>query len=228
MKTWMHTLVLLALPLLLSAQAQFNGRITDAATGEGIINANVVLLVDSQLIKGTSTDLEGYFNMALITPGFYQIRVSYIGYHTVTVAATKFSEGQIRNMDFALQLDEGKMLTGGEVVYYEGLIDLGFAADVDVITSTEIEDLPLDPADVPALSAKTYQSDAGEPIQFRGSRVGGTLYMMDGMRVIGAPYLIRNSIDEMQIYSGGVPAKYGDFTGGVIVIETKSYKLKSY
>jgi hypothetical protein len=27
----------------------------------------------------------------------------------------------------------------------------------------------------------------------------------------------------MRVYSGGIPAKYGDCSGGVIVIETKSY-----
>jgi hypothetical protein len=31
----------------------------------------------------------------------------------------------------------------------------------------------------------------------------------------------------MSIYTGGLPAKYGDTTGGVIVIETKSY-LEDY
>jgi hypothetical protein len=31
----------------------------------------------------------------------------------------------------------------------------------------------------------------------------------------------------MQVYTGGVPAKYGDTTGGVIVVETKSY-LEEY
>jgi len=30
-------------------------------------------------------------------------------------------------------------------------------------------------------------------------------------------------IGNMTVYTGGVPAKYGDFTGGVVVIESKSY-----
>lgn len=109
------------------------------------------------------------------------------------------------------------------------LINDGFAIIIDVLGSDKIQGLPLAPADVPALSAGAYQSDSGKPTQFRGARADATLYMIDGMRIIGNnPYLIRNSIDEMQIYTGGVPAKYGDVTGGVIVIETKGYKLKMY
>ncbi len=32
-----------------------------------------------------------------------------------------------------------------------------------------------------------------------------------------------SSIGSLTVYVGGVPAKYGDVTGGVVVIETKSY-----
>ena len=31
------------------------------------------------------------------------------------------------------------------------------------------------------------------------------------------------SIGALEAYTGGIPAKYGDTTGGVIVLETKSY-----
>jgi len=31
------------------------------------------------------------------------------------------------------------------------------------------------------------------------------------------------SIGGVSVYAGGVPAKYGDTTGGVIIMETKSY-----
>jgi len=30
-------------------------------------------------------------------------------------------------------------------------------------------------------------------------------------------------IGNMTVYSGGVPAKYGDFTGGVIIVESEGY-----
>ena len=31
------------------------------------------------------------------------------------------------------------------------------------------------------------------------------------------------AIGSVKVYTGGVPARYGDFTGGCIVIETQSY-----
>jgi outer membrane receptor protein involved in Fe transport len=32
-----------------------------------------------------------------------------------------------------------------------------------------------------------------------------------------------SSIGGVTVYTGGIPAKYGDTTGGVIILETKSY-----
>jgi outer membrane receptor protein involved in Fe transport len=32
-----------------------------------------------------------------------------------------------------------------------------------------------------------------------------------------------SAIGSISVYTGGLPAKYGDTTGGVVVIETKSY-----
>jgi hypothetical protein len=31
------------------------------------------------------------------------------------------------------------------------------------------------------------------------------------------------AIGSLKVYTGGVPARYGDLSGGVIVVETKSY-----
>ena len=32
-----------------------------------------------------------------------------------------------------------------------------------------------------------------------------------------------DAINSMTVYTGGLPARYGDVTGGVVAIETKSY-----
>ena len=50
------------------------------------------------------------------------------------------------------------------------------------------------------------------------------IYFLDGMKITGSlPSVPSAGIARMDVYTGGVPAKYGDFTGGVVVIETKSY-----
>ena len=68
----------------------------------------------------------------------------------------------------------------------------------------------------------------GEELYFRGSRAGSVIYFIDGVKIRqNVPNIPSSGISGMQVYTGGVPAKYGDTTGGVIVVETKSY-LEEY
>ena len=41
-----------------------------------------------------------------------------------------------------------------------------------------------------------------------------------GSRFSGVP---NEAINSFSVYTGGIPAKYGDVTGGIVAIETKSY-----
>ena len=41
-----------------------------------------------------------------------------------------------------------------------------------------------------------------------------------GSTLSGVP---NEAINSFSVYTGGVPAKYGDVTGGIVAIETKSY-----
>ena len=67
------------------------------------------------------------------------------------------------------------------------------------------------------------QGDQGE-VYIRGSRPLSTQYITDGIKMpdgkIGIP---GQAIGSMKVYTGGIPANYGDVTGGVIVVETMSY-----
>ena len=64
----------------------------------------------------------------------------------------------------------------------------------------------------------------GDGLYFRGARPENMCYYVDGMKVSdrlsGVP---SEAINSISVYTGGLPAKYGDVTGGVIAIETKSY-----
>jgi hypothetical protein len=66
--------------------------------------------------------------------------------------------------------------------------------------------------------------DSGDDLNFSGSRSGSTLYMIDGVKVIGEPQLPNQGIAEMVVITGGLPAQFGDTTSGVVLITTKSYK----
>ncbi|MDA0714563.1 MAG: carboxypeptidase regulatory-like domain-containing protein [Bacteroidetes bacterium] len=65
----------------------------------------------------------------------------------------------------------------------------------------------------------------GQQLYFRGSRPENMVTFIDGVKVTAGevPNVPSNAIQNLSVYTGGIPAKYGDMTGGVVVIETKGY-----
>jgi Ca-activated chloride channel family protein len=68
----------------------------------------------------------------------------------------------------------------------------------------------------------TTSEETGE-VHFRGSRANDVAYYVDGMRLRNVNAVSKGSIDNVTVLTSGIPANYGDVTGGVIRIETKSY-----
>lgn len=77
-------LLLVLLIVSVAAQAQFvvKGSLRDNDSKQPLVGVNVVAhpAYDSTLVKGTTTDLEGKFELQLSRPGPYVLRFSYIGY----------------------------------------------------------------------------------------------------------------------------------------------------
>ena len=96
---------------------------------------------------------------------------------------------------------------------------------VKTLTAEEIEKSPLKNDMKGMLSMMTTdirQTSDGELV-FRGARKGDMLYLMDGVKTNEIGAVPSSSIGRMMVYSGGLPAKYGDTMGGVVVMESKSY-----
>ena len=76
---------------------------------------------------------------------------------------------------------------------------------------------------ITSISSNVQQAADGS-LTIRGARKGDMIYMVDGIKVRGdAGQIPSAGIGYMQVYTGGLPAKYGDTLGGVVVIESKSY-----
>lgn len=80
-----------------------------------------------------------------------------------------------------------------------------------------------------ALTPGVYQTDEGaNSISIRGARASGTVYYIDGIKVRGTPNLPQSAISELTVMTGGTPAEFGDFTGGVVSITTKGPDYGAY
>ena len=103
-------MMMLAVGVFAQGASQISGKVTDAATGDVLIGANVQL-IDTQL--GASCDLEGNFAVKNVPPGTYNLRVTYVGYSTKVVNNLVVETGKPTKIDIALNEE---LIQGQEVV----------------------------------------------------------------------------------------------------------------
>ena len=62
----------------------------------------------------------------------------------------------------------------------------------------------------------------------RGSRSNATTYYVDGIKVVGNSNVPTSAIEQITVVTGGLPAKYGDATRGIVSITTKGPSNKTF
>jgi len=78
------------------------GTIRDAETGEAIPMANVTVEINGNIITGAMTDFDGNYTIKPVPAGRFNIKASYIGYHSVQQAGVFVSSGKITFINFHL------------------------------------------------------------------------------------------------------------------------------
>ena len=212
--------------VIVSAQTSIEGKIIDEKSNEGLISAEVVLYKNDVFITGTTTDIDGNYALSSLEPGTYDVEAKYLGYQTirstdVLVKAGKANRVNISLSDEAVELDI-VVLTA----YKAPLIEQDNTTQGKTVTAAEIRSLPTKSiAAIAATSAGLSTSDGDDDVSIRGSRADATNYYVDGVRV-AATSIPASEIDQLQVITGGMEAKYGDVTGGIISITSKGPSKK--
>ena len=213
--------VIFLVSMSLSAQSgTLKGTVSDAVTGETIPMANIVIKSDGVTVIGGASDFDGNFTIKPITPGNYTVEISFIGYATVRQNNVLISPDKITFVDYQMSL-EANVLTEVQVIEYDvPLIDPDKSGSTK--TKEQITSLPTrDVNNVAATTAGVYQEDTGGAVNVRGSRSDATAYYVDGVKIVGSSNVLpQAAIDQMTVVTGGLPAQYGDATGGIISIVT--------
>jgi outer membrane receptor protein involved in Fe transport len=214
---------LLAINLLVYSQTgTIQGRILDIDTQEPIPFANVAIFSGGSLLTGATSDFDGRYAVRSLNPGNYSVRASFIGYQTKEVTGVIVRADQITFENIELKAT-AEVLDAVEVVEYRvPLISKDQTTSGATLTAEEIEKMPNRSAQSIATTVGGVYSDAdGGSISIRGQRTDGTVYYIDGMRVLGSANMPESSIEQVQVILGGVPARYGDATGGIISLTTR-------
>ena len=196
------------------------GVIKDAMTGEPIPFANVVAEKNGNQLGGTTTDFDGNYTIKPLEPGNYTIKASFVGYGAVEITGVIVSANKITPQD--IKLREGVAIGEIQIIEYKKpLLDKDNLSG-ETKTSEEIVALPTrNVASIASTTAGIYQQDEGDAVNMRGSRSDATEYYIDGIKVRGALGVPASGIEQITVVTGGVPAKYGDATGGIISVTTK-------
>ena len=88
------------LPSAAFAQAQMNGRVTDARTREPLPFVNVALEGTTQ---GATTDIEGRFSITDVKPGLYNVQVSSVGYQRRVILEVQVGTARAVELDITLE-----------------------------------------------------------------------------------------------------------------------------
>ncbi len=210
----------------LGAYAQngdISGKVVDE-NGEGIPNATVAI-VDGKGVatgRGTACDLDGYYSIKPLTPGKYNIKISYVGYASQIQQSVVVNSDKSTFIDVKLKPDVQQIAAVEIISYKVPLIDPGKTSSQNTVSAEEIANMSTRSiSDIAATTAGAFQSDQGAGLNIKGGRDEGTQYFIDGIKVTGTPTLPASAVEQLQVITGGVPAKYGDLTGGIVNITTK-------
>jgi hypothetical protein len=209
----------------LSAAAQtgeIKGRVLEKGSKEGVPFASVAALLGGAQVQATVTDIDGNYTIKPLNPGKYDVKATSVGYSPAQTSGVIVSTDKISFVD--IELGKGIELKAVEIVDYTvPLIDKGNPATQKTVTYEDIQAAPVrDVNSIASQSAGVYQRDEGNDLNIRGSRSDATAYYVDGIKVRGSGVGISNKgTEQITVITGGLPAQYGDVTGGVISVTTR-------
>ena len=217
--------------LAFSQTGTLKGVITNRITGAPVDYANVVIMKNGVQKGGTSTGSDGSFTIKPVEPGTYTVKASFAGYTTFSLEGVIVSSNKITYLtgSNAIKMTEGVLVDEIEVKgFTKPLIDQGNLSG-ETKTAKEIVALPTKSiTSIASTTAGVYQKDEGDAINVRGSRSDATSYIIDGIKVRGTMGVPTSAIEQITVVTGGLPAKYGDVTGGVIEVTTKGPSNKFF
>ena len=208
------------------ATGTLQGKVIDKNTKEELPFVNIVLEVDGYQEGGSSSDINGKYVIKPITPGKYDIRASFVGYKDVLVRGIQINANQTRFFDVEMVLSAEQLDEVVIIDYIVPLIDKDKTVSGGTVTQEEIQKMPNRSVGAIAATIGGVFSRDGEAGNIRGARSGDTRYYIDGIPVIGTLSLPQSAIAQQSVILGGLPARYGDATGGVVEVTTRGPSRK--
>ncbi|PHR46444.1 MAG: hypothetical protein COA32_11360 [Fluviicola sp.] len=108
------------------------------------------------------------------------------------------------------------------VAYKVPLIYMDRGSQAQTITREDISRMPVRSAHgIASTVGGVNSNESNDALNIRGARQDANYYYIDGVKVRGSSRVPKSYMGKVTVYSGSIPANYGDVTGGIISIESK-------
>ena len=216
-----------------SGLGTLKGVVKDEKTNEPIYNTTVVLKQGDLIKNRVKTDDLGKFLMNNIAPGQYDVEIKneVEGYQTNLTTGVIISGDKITFLDNLTLAKPSTKKDGNGVQVIEDVVVKAYkipliskdnTASGGTLTREDIKNLPARNAAAVAQTVGGVGTNEGTgEMSIRGSRSDDTYFYIDGIKVRGSSNLPKSAIEEVSVITGGLPANYGDATGGIISVTTR-------
>ncbi len=232
--------IILVSPAPKPAKGGVKGRVYNAATGESLVGATIVL---KETITGTITDRDGNYYLTGLNPGTYTILVSFISFQKKKFTNIQVKSGNFTLLDVALNPTTENI----EEVEVVGQINVRTAPirhtdEISFINSIKTSDLIVTGISSEQIS-KSLDRDASDVVRrapgvsvlnnfvlIRGMSPRYTQTYINGMlmsssesfqRAFAFDLIPSGVIDAINIYRMPAPELPGGFGGGIIKVQTQ-------
>jgi hypothetical protein len=197
------------------------GKLIDKETGEPIPFGNIIVETAGRQVGGTTSNFDGDYTIRPIPAGRYDVKATYVGYKPILVQGVVINPDKITFLNIEMESTAVTLTTFEVIDYKVPLIEKDGGASGGSLTREEIEKMPGRDAGSVAVTVGGVFSQDGEVGSIRGQRSEGTVYYIDGVRVRGSSSLPKGALEQVTVITGGLPAQYGDATGGIIQVTTR-------
>lgn len=234
------TILLSALSLTIVYSQTIRGKIVDKDSKYQLIGANVIL-VGSDPINGTVTDVNGEFKLTNIPVGRNTLKITYIGYKEIVMPNIIVNTGKETVLQFEM---EEQVFESEEVVITSVKDKAQVNNEMAVISarSFDIEETSRyagslnDPARMATnFAGVSGMNDSRNDIVIRGNSPLGLLWRLEGVDIpnpnhfanagsTGGPISILNNnlLDRSDFMTGAFPSNYGNGLSGVFDLQMRS------
>ncbi len=205
--------------LVFSQSGTLKGKITNKDTQEPIPFANVIIEMGGKQYGGSTTNFDGDYTIKPIPVGKYTVKSSYVGFKSKVTNNVIINNDKYTYLDLKMTPTVETLEVVEVTEYAIPLISKDNTTSGETVTADEIAKLPGRSAGAIAATMGGVFSEDGQMGSIRGARSGAVTYI-DGVRVIGSASLPKSAQAEISVLQGGIPAKYGEATGGILNIVT--------